>query len=247
MSYQFLSIDRRGPVEHVTLNRPDVRNAFNEHVIAELTAWARRAHDDAALRVVVFAGAGKVFSAGADASWMAKMAGYSHDDNVNDARAGAEMFLAINTVPAIVIGRIHGAALGGGSGLAAVCDIVVADDAAIFGFTESKLGILPAMIAPYVLQKIGASAARELFLTGMRFDAVKARAIGLVHEVVPLARAKSLIPRVLGRTPGDVIDLTADAIARQRVSPEGQEGLNAFLQKRRPGWVTSIPAAVDKR
>jgi len=268
MSYQFLSIDRRGPVEYVTLNRPDVRNAFNEHVIAELTAWATGAHRDPSLRVVVFAGAGKVFSAGADAAWMAKMAGYSEADNVRDARAGAEMFLAINTVPAIVIGRIHGAALGGGSGLAAVCDIVVADDAAIFGFTETKLGILPAMISPYVTQKIGASAARELFLTGMRFDAVKAKTIGLVHEVVPLAslddsvtkyvnealsasptavaRAKALIPRVLGRPPADVMDLTAEAIAAQRVSPEGQEGLNAFLQKRSPKWVASAKAAADR-
>ena len=259
MSYQFLLIDRRGPVEYVTLNRPDVRNAFNEHVIAELTAWAKGAHGDPSLRVVVFAGAGKAFSAGADAAWMAKMAGYSEDANVRDARAAAAMFLAINTVPAIVIGRIHGAALGGGSGLAAVCDIVVADDAAVFGFTETKLGILPAMISPYVVQKIGASAARELFLTGMRFDAVKARTIGLVHAVVPLssldhsvatyvtealsaaptavARAKALIPRVLGRQPADVMDLTAEAIAAQRVSPEGQEGLNAFLQKRSPKWV----------
>lgn len=261
MSYQFLSIDRRGPVEYVTLNRPDVRNAFNEHVIAELASWAKGAHRDPGLRAVVLAGAGRVFSAGADASWMAKMAGYSHDDNVRDARAGAEMFQAINTVPAIVIGRIHGAALGGGSGLAAVCDIVVAEDAAVFGFTETKLGILPAMIAPYVLQKIGASAARELFLTGMRFDAVKAKAIGLVHEVVPLAalddsvgnyvnealsaspsavtRAKALIPQVLGRQPADVMDITAAAIAAQRVSAEGQEGLAAFLNKRSPGWVES--------
>ncbi len=259
MSYQFLSIDRRGPVEYVTLNRPDVRNAFNEHVIAELTAWAKTAHGDPALRAVVFAGAGKVFSAGADAAWMAKMAGCSHDENVRDARAGAEMFLAINTVPAVVIARIHGAALGGGSGLAAVCDIVIAEDAAVFGFTETKLGILPAMISPYVLQKIGASAARELFLTGMRFDAAKAKTIGLVHEVVPLtslddrvakyvdealsaspaavARAKALIPRVLGRQPGDVMDITAEAIAAQRVSPEGQEGLTAFLRKRSPSWV----------
>lgn len=260
MSYQFLSIARQGPVEHVTLNRPEVRNAFNEQVIAELAAWARGARDDRSLRAVVLAGAGKVFSAGADAAWMARMAGYSHDDNIRDARAGAEMFLAINSIPAIVIGRIHGAALGGGSGLAAVCDIVVAEDAAVFGFTETKLGILPAMISPYVLQKIGASAARELFLTGRRFDAVTAKTIGLVHEVVPLAslddrvnkyveealsasptavaRAKALIPRVLGRPPADVIDVTAEAIATQRVSPEGQEGLRAFLQKRSPGWVT---------
>jgi len=260
MSYQFLTIRRDGPVEHVTLNRPDVRNAFNEQVIAELTEWAGRAQADKTLRVVVFAGAGKVFSAGADASWMAKMAGYSHDDNVRDARAGAAMFLAINTIPAIVIGRIHGAALGGGSGLAAVCDIVVAEDAAIFGFTETKLGILPAMISPYVLQKIGASNARDLFLTGRRFDAKKAREIGLVHEVVPAAeldaavdrfvnealsasptaaaRSKGLIQSVIGQPPADVMGITADAIATQRVSPEGQEGLKAFLEKRTPSWTT---------
>src|SRR5215213_5432341 len=254
MSYQFLSVERRGAVEYVTLNRPDVRNAFNEHVIAELTAWAKSAHEDRGIRAVVLSGAGKVFSAGADAAWMAKMAQYSHDDNVRDARAGAEMFLAINTVPAIVIGRIHGAALGGGSGLAAVCDVVVTEPDAIFGFTETKLGILPAMISPYVLQKIGASAARELFLTGMRFDANKAKAIGLVHSIVAatdldaavdsyvrealgasptaVARAKALIPNVLGQAPADVIGITADAIATQRVSAEGQEGLKAFLEKR---------------
>ncbi len=258
MSYQFLSIERRGPVERVTLNRPDVRNAFNEHVIAELNSWATRAQHDDALRVVIFAGAGKVFSAGADAAWMAKMAGYSHDDNVRDARAGAEMFLAINTVPAIVIGRIQGAALGGGSGLAAVCDIVVAEEDAVFGFTETKLGILPAMISPYVLQKIGASAARDLFLTGRRFNATKAREIGLVHDVVPageldaaverfvnealsasptaVARAKALIQSVLGQAPAEVMGITAEAIAMQRVSPEGQEGLKAFIGKRTPAW-----------
>jgi len=259
MSRQFLAIERRGPVEYVTLNRPDVRNAFNEVVIAELTQWARAAHADAALRVVVLAGAGKVFSAGADAGWMAKMASYSHDDNLRDATAGAEMFQAINTVPAIVIGRIHGAALGGGSGLAAVCDIVVTEEAAVFGFTETKLGILPAMISPYVIQKIGISAARELFLTGARFSATRAKEIGLVHAVVPsdmldatvkqyvgealsasptaVARAKALIPRVAGRAPAEVMTITTEAIAAQRVSPEGQDGLQAFLTKGRPGWV----------
>jgi methylglutaconyl-CoA hydratase len=258
MSYQFLTVQRHGPVERVMLNRPDVRNAFNEHVIADLHAWAKRAQDDAGLRVVVFAGAGKVFSAGADAAWMAKMAGYSHDDNVRDATVAAEMFLAINSVPAIVIARIQGAALGGGSGLAAVCDYVITESDAIFGFTETKLGILPAMISPYVLQKIGASAARDLFLTGRRFDASKAQAIGLVHEVVAraeldaavdryvaealtasptaVARAKGLIQQVVGKLPGDVIGITADAIATQRVSPEGQEGLKAFLDKRTPSW-----------
>jgi methylglutaconyl-CoA hydratase len=168
------------------------------------------------------------------------------------------MFLAINNVPAIVIARIHGAALGGGSGLAAVCDYVITESDAIFGFTETKLGILPAMISPYVLQKIGASAARDLFLTGRRFNANKALAIGLAHEVVDrpaldaavdryiaealtasptaVARAKGLIQQVLGKLPGDVIGITADAIAAQRVSPEGQEGLKAFLEKRTPAW-----------
>jgi methylglutaconyl-CoA hydratase len=269
MPYQFLSVRRDGPVEHVTLNRPDVRNAFNDQVIAELADWARGAADDGGLRVVVIGGAGKVFSAGADASWMAKMADYSHDDNVRDARAAAAMFLAISTIPAIVIGRIHGAALGGGSGLAAVCDIVVAADDAIFGFTETKLGILPAMISPYVIQKIGASAARDLFLTGRRFDAKKARDIGLVHDVVSaaeldaavdrfvsealsasptaVARSKALIQDVLGKAPTDVIGITAEAIAAQRVSPEGQEGLKAFLEKRPPSWTTpSGKAVADK-
>lgn len=259
MSFQFLSIERRGSVEYVTLNRPDVRNAFNEHVIAELTTWALAAHADKTLRVVVFGGAGKVFSAGADAAWMAKMASYTHEDNVRDATAGAQMFLAINTVPAIVIGRIHGAALGGGSGLAAVCDIVVTESSAVFGFTETKLGILPAMISPYVIQKIGVSAARELFLTGARFDAARAKEIGLVHAVVgadeldatvtryvtealsasptAVARAKALIPNVVGRAPADVMIITAEAIAAQRVSPEGQDGLQAFLTKGKPGWI----------
>ncbi|MEO8677977.1 MAG: enoyl-CoA hydratase-related protein [Vicinamibacterales bacterium] len=258
MPYQFLSIRRDGPVEYVALNRPEVRNAFNEAVIADLTAWAAAAHADRHLRVVVFSGEGKVFSAGADAAWMAKMATYSREENVRDAMAAASMFLAINTVPALVIGRIHGAALGGGSGLAAVCDVVVAEDQAIFGFTETKLGILPAMISPYVLAKIGQSAARELFLTGMRFDAIRAKEIGLIHAAVPageldaavgryvseglsasptgLAAAKALIPRVAGHSPAEVMRLTAEAIADQRVSDEGQDGLKSFLAKSKPKW-----------
>jgi methylglutaconyl-CoA hydratase len=258
MAYQFLSVRRDGAVERVTLNRPAVRNAFNEQVIADLTAWAKAAAADEGLRVVVLAGAGKVFSAGADAEWMARMASYSHQENVDDAGRAAAMFRAINALPCAVIGRIHGAALGGGSGLAAVCDIVVSAETALFGFTETKLGILPAMISPFVLPKIGVSAARELFLTGMRFNAARAREIGLVHAVVPeelldtavqgyvdevlgaaptaVAAAKRLIPQVSGQRPEAVAELTAGAIAAQRVSPEGQEGLRAFLEKRKPGW-----------
>jgi methylglutaconyl-CoA hydratase len=168
------------------------------------------------------------------------------------------MFLALDSLPAATIGRVHGAALGGGAGLAAVCDIVVAEEGAIFGFTETKLGILPAVISPYVLPKIGVSAARELFLTGMRFSAARAREIGLVHAVVTMdaldatvqhyvdellssapsgiAASKRLIPRVWGRSPADARAITAEAIAEQRVSAEGQDGLRAFLDKRPAGW-----------
>ena len=259
MAYRFLEVRREGAVERLTINRPDVRNAFNEDVIAELTAWARAAAQDASLRVVILSGAGRVFSAGADAGWMAKMVGYSRDDNVRDATRMAEMFLALNTLPAAVVGRIHGAALGGGAGLTAICDVAVAEEDTLFGFTETKLGILPAVISPYVLPKIGLSAARELFLTGMRFSAARAKQINLVHAVVPanelddavqsyvdellsssptgIAAAKALIPRVSGRSPQEAMSLTADAIAAQRVSAEGQDGLKAFLDKRKPGWV----------
>jgi methylglutaconyl-CoA hydratase len=258
--YRYLQIRRDGAVEHVTLNRPDVRNAFNDEVVAELRQWAESLAQDPGVRVVVLAGAGKVFSAGADAAWMARMADASEVDNEQDALATTAMLWAINTLPVVVIGRIHGAALGGGSGLAAVCDIVVAETGAVFGFTETKLGILPAMISPFVLPKIGVSHARALFLTGARFDAAQALAIGLVHRVVAadqldaavadvvrealtaaptgVAAAKRLIPQVAGRSPDEVATLTAKTIAAQRVSPEGQDGLHAFLEKRQPGWVS---------
>jgi methylglutaconyl-CoA hydratase len=258
VTYRYLSTERKQSVEYLTLNRPDVRNAFNEDVIAELTAWAHAAAEDVQLRVVVLTGAGKVFSAGADANWMAKMVGYSHDENVRDASLMAEMFLALNTIPAAVIGRIHGAALGGGAGLTAICDIAVAEESAVFGFTETKLGILPAVISPYVLPKIGPSAARELFLTGMRFSATRAKEIGLVHAVVPaggldgavesyvselltasptgVAASKALISQVWGHSPREAMAVTANAIASQRVSAEGQDGLRAFLEKRQPRW-----------
>ena len=257
-AYQYLDTLQVGGVEYLTLNRPEVRNAFNDEVIAEISAWAEAAAADPSLRVVVLRGAGKVFSAGADAGWMARMVGYSREENIRDAEDMAQMFLRLDSLPCAVVGQIHGAALGGGAGLAAICDIVVAEEATVFGFTETKLGILPAVISPYVLPKIGLSAARALFLTGMRFSAARAREIGLVHEVTSareldaaveryvtellsaaptaIAAAKALIPKVWGRSPADARGITADAIAEQRVSPEGQDGLRAFLEKRRPRW-----------
>jgi methylglutaconyl-CoA hydratase len=261
MGYEHLEARRDGAIERLTLNRPDVRNAFNEHVIAELTAWAAATRDAAArgdLRAVVIAGAGKSFCAGADVTWMAKTVAYTEEENVRDATAMSRMFAAIDALPLPVVGRIHGAALGGGAGLAAVCDIVVCSDETLFGFTETKLGILPAVISPFAVAKIGRSAARELFLTGGRFSAARAREIGLAHKVVPLAEldstvdaylaellaagpgaiaaAKALIPEVWGRTVGEATAITSAAIAARRVSKEGQEGLRAFLEKRRPGW-----------
>jgi len=261
MTYSFLTTRIDGPVEYLTLSRPDVRNAFNEIVIAELTAWAADARHRALrheLRVVVLSGAGKTFCAGADVTWMAKTIGYTEDENLRDAATMSRMFAAIDELPVPVVGRIHGAALGGGAGLAAVCDIVIAEEQALFGFTEVKLGILPAVISPFALAKIGRSAARELFLTGARFPAARAREIGLVHAAVPaalldetvdryvseflsagpeaIAAAKSLIAEVSERSLDDARPLTARAIAERRVSVEGQEGLRAFLEKRKASW-----------
>jgi methylglutaconyl-CoA hydratase len=189
---------------------------------------------------------------------MQKQVGYSKEENVADATAAARMFADLDELPVPLIGRIQGAALGGGAGLAAVCDVVVTDDQAVFGFTEVKLGIIPAIISPFALAKIGRSAARELFLTGARFSAERARDIGLVHAVVPLAElddtvarftqaflsagpeaiaaAKTLIRDVWNKAPREAVSATAAAIAGRRISPEGQEGLKAFLEKRKPSW-----------
>lgn len=261
MSYEFLTTERDGPVERLTLNRPDRRNAFNDRVIAELTDWAtavRAPAGDHRVRVVVLAGAGEVFSAGADAAWMAKSTQCSMEQNRSDAMAMARMYAALDSLPVPLIGRVHGAALGGGAGLVSVCDIVAAEEATVFGFTEVKLGIVPATIAPFVLAKIGQGAARELFLTGARFPAAHARQIGLINAVVPapaldatvegyvreilsggpeaIAAAKALIATVSRQSIGDAMPITASAIAARRVSPEGQEGLKAFLEKRKPSW-----------
>jgi len=259
MGFDCISVRREGAVEHVALNRPGVRNAFDEHTIRELTWWADSAAKDPKLRVAVLSGTGPVFCAGADVTWMSRMIGFTQQENIEDATEMGRMFLALDRLPIPLVGRVHGAALGGGAGLCAVCDIVAAAEDAVFGFTEVKLGIIPAVISPFVIVKIGRSAARELFLTGARFPAARARDIGLVHAVVPgadldarvaayvaelltsspgaVSAAKALIPEVARRGPGDATALTAEAIARQRVSAEGQEGLRAFLQKRTPAWI----------
>jgi methylglutaconyl-CoA hydratase len=261
MTYQHLITRRDGAVEYLTLNRPDVRNAFNARLISELASWAANVTTRAnsgEIRVVVLAGSGPTFCAGADVTWMSETVQFTTDENLRDAIAASEMFGALNALPIPLVGRVHGGAIGGGAGLAAVCDIVVAEERSVFGFSEVKLGILPAVISPFVLAKIGPSAARELFLTGMRFSANRAHAVGLVHAVVAepdldgsvaryigevlsaapeaIAAAKSLIGQVAGRPVEEVRPLTAAAIANRRISAEGQEGLRAFLEKRKPKW-----------
>ncbi|HZV77699.1 MAG TPA: enoyl-CoA hydratase-related protein [Candidatus Babeliales bacterium] len=244
----------RDGIARVTLARPDVRNAFNAEVIERLhEAFVEiTAADD--VRAVVLAGEGKVFCGGADINWMRSSLDLAFDANLGDAERMSDMYRAIDNCPKPVVGRIQGAALGGGAGLAAVCDIAIVSDETIFGFTEVKLGIIPAVISPFVLAKIGASHARALFLTGERFAADRAREIGLVHQVVApselddaverclselrtagpsaIAAAKLLVHRVIDNSYQASRAITTAAIARQRVSPEGQEGLRAFLERR---------------
>jgi methylglutaconyl-CoA hydratase len=248
-----------GGIARVRLNRPDVRNAFNAALIAALRAAFAGLGADPSVRAIVLSGEGKTFCGGADVKWMRDSLALSTEENVRDAERMAEMFRAIDTCPKPVIGRIHGAALGGGAGLAAVCDIAIASDETVFGFTETKLGIIPAVISPFVLAKIGRSAARALFLSGERFDAVRAERIGLVHGVVAtdeldarieaieiefatagpnaIAAAKTLIAEVGETAYAAAGPLTARAIAAQRTTPEGQEGLRAFLERRPASWV----------
>lgn len=265
MTYRHLTCTREGTVERVTLNRPEVRNALNDELIAELTHWAARLREEHGVRAAVLSGAGTAFSAGADVAWMAQSVEYAEAENLRSAEALARMFLALDTLPLLLIGRVHGAAIGGGAGLASVCDVVVAEEHATFGFTEVKLGIVPAVISPFVLAKIGRSAARELFLTGARFTATRACAIGLVHRVVSTAAldeavagylaesatagpeavavAKSLIREVWDRPLQQAIASAAHAIAERRVSGEGQEGLRAFLERRQPHWAVGADKA----
>ena len=259
-----LRVERFGPadaVARVVLTRPDVHNAFNATLIAELRSTfaglARQGPTE--LRAVVLAGEGPSFCAGADIDWMRAAVALDVEGNEQDAMAMAEMFDTIDTCPVPVIARVQGAALGGGMGLCAVSDLVVAEAGARFGFTETRLGILPAVISPFVISKIGESNARALFPGGRRFDAFRAQRIGLVHEVVegdaaldgaidtavrdvlasgPTAAraAKAIVREVRGLGHGASKWHTARVIARQRVSDEAQEGLRAFTEKRSPGW-----------
>lgn len=250
--------DPRG-VARITLNRPQVHNAFNEQLIVDLTATLKGLDGDETVRAVVLAAEGRSFSAGADLNWMRAMAGYSEEENQRDAEALAELLRALNCLGKPTVALVQGPAYGGGVGLVACCDIAVAVETASFALTEVKLGLIPAAISPYVIAAMGARAARRFFLTGERFSAESAQRHGLVHKVVapdrleeaehrlldellaggPLAQceAKRLIFDVTGaRMDAALQRETAQRIARLRVSPEGQEGIAAFLEKRKPNW-----------
>jgi methylglutaconyl-CoA hydratase len=259
--YQTLAVKTRDRVATVTLARPDVHNAFNETLIAELTAALRELDAAAGVRTIVLAGEGRSFCAGADLNWMKRMAGYGHAENLADATALATMLQTLATVSKPTIARVHGAAFGGGVGLVAACDIALAAEGATFSLSEAKLGLIPATISPYVIEAIGVRAAHRYFLSAERFDAAEALRIGLVHEVVgadaldgrvdalvqslcaagPAAQAaaKELI-RAVALRPVDaaVIADTAERIAAVRASAEGKEGVAAFLGKRAPAWTT---------
>jgi methylglutaconyl-CoA hydratase len=247
--------DDRG-VARLTLDRPDVRNAFDAELIEAITDAV--AGLDPSTRVLVLAGEGKAFCAGADLNWMRGMAGYSLDENRADSTRLRNMFDTLDACPAAVVGRIHGAAMAGATGLVACCDVAVASEDTLFAFTEVRLGLVPAVISPYVLRKVGYAFARAMFLSGERFDADRAYEAGLVHRVVPsadldatvdeyvdlflqaapgaVASTRKLIDAVHGRDPADVRELTVRTIAEARVGEEGQEGMAAFFSKRPPSW-----------
>ena len=256
--YEYLKRTDDGAVATVTLARPDSHNALNAALVEELTRCFEEISDDERVRVAVLAGEGRSFCAGADVGYMGETAAFSYEENLEDARRLAMMFWTIDECPKPLIAKVQGAAMGGGAGLLAVADVAVVDAEARFAFSEVRLGIAPATIAPFVVRKIGASHARSLFLTGERFGAERAREIGLAHEVVsrneldaaveekvgellnggPVAQAtvKALLRRLETTEPMEAPGLTARVISELRTGEEGQEGLAAFLEKREPRW-----------
>ena len=260
MSYTTLTCERDGAVAVIHLNRPDVRNAFNETTIAELTAVFGALGAEADLRAIVLAAHGPAFCAGADLNWMKKMAGYTHEENRADAVQLAEMLRTIYTCPKPVVAKIQGDCYAGAMGLVAVCDIAVAVEEANFCLSEVKLGLIPATISPYVIKAMGENAARRYFLTAERFTAQEALRIGFLHSVVKSAELDAavagLIKHLTGASPNAVREAkklvrdvagaplnagliadTAERIAVIRASDEGREGVRSFLEKRKPGWL----------
>ncbi len=258
-TYQTIVVRRKNRTARVELNRPEVHNAFNAVMIGELIQAFGEIAEDPDVRVAVLTGNGKSFCAGADLNWMREVIRYSFDRNMEEAMQIAELHHNIHTLPKPTIALVNGAAIGGGTGFLSACDIALAAKEAVFGLSEVKIGLVPAAISPYVVKKIGESQAREYFLTGERIKAKRACEIGLVNHVYPrdelenhareiidlllssgpnaLASCKELLYRVPRMSPEEAKRFTAEMIARLRISPEGQEGMAAFLEKRSPEWV----------
>jgi methylglutaconyl-CoA hydratase len=253
-----LTVTQQGAVTTLTIDRPEARNAFDEALIAALNMAFEDASPDPTVRVIVLAATGPVFCAGGDLAWMRRMAAAPRDENVEDARAFAHLLRQIDQCPKPTIARVQGAAFGGGLGLIAACDIAVAVDGAEFATTEVRLGLVPAVISPYVIRAVGLRAARRLFVTGERFTVAEALRIGLVHEVVSaadlgaavdrqvasllaggpaaIAAAKRLVAEVGGRIDQDTINRTVETLSAVRASAEAHEGIAAFFAKRSPRW-----------
>ncbi len=256
--YSSVLYEIRNSVAHVTFNRPEVHNSFNDIMIRELISVFDRIEESPDVRVVVVTGKGKSFCAGADLNWMRKVKDYSYQDNLRESLELSEMLYKIYASAKPTIAKVNGAAIGGGTGLVAVCDIAVASSSAKFSFSEVKIGLIPACISPYVLKKCGEGRCREFFLTGERMTAERALGAGLVNKVVEgeeldiavdeliaqlvssgpeaISRCKELLRIVPKMSYDEVKKYTAEVIARIRISEEGQEGMNAFLEKRRPKW-----------
>ena len=256
--YETILFSREGKVARIRLNRPEVHNAFNAKMIGELTDAFTKAGKDASVRVVILTGEGKSFCAGADLNWMREIIRYSFEQNLEESLAVAELMHRIYVLPKPTVARINGSAIGGGNGLFSACDIAIATEEAKFGLSEVKIGLVPAAISPYVIMRIGETAAREYFLTGERFDARRAQEIGLVNRVVSqeeldknvtdvielllssgpeaMAKCKELLHKTPRMSLEEAKPFTARMIAELRVSAEGQEGMAAFLEKRKPRW-----------
>ncbi len=258
-TYETIKLEKDGPIARVSFCRPEIHNAFNDMLIYEMTDLFTSLKTDKDIRVVILTGEGKSFCAGADLNWMRRVKDYSYEKNLEESLALADLFWLIYTMPVPVVGRINGAAIGGGTGFVAVCDISVAAESAKFSFSEVKIGVVPACIGPYVIRKIGEGKAREFFISGERLTAVEAYRIGLVNRYYPddrlddeidkltttllssgpnaIKMAKELITNAPGMTPENFKHYTAEMIAKLRKSDEGQEGMDAFLNKRKPKWV----------
>jgi len=248
-----------GSIAKIILNRPEIHNAFNDIMLSELIEVFKEVRQrKSEIRVVILTGNGKSFCAGADLHWMRRMVNYSYAENVEDSKRLSECLYRLYTLPQPTIARVNGASVGGGMGLVAACDIVVAQEEAVFSLSEVKVGLVPACISPYVIKRAGEAKCREFFLSGERISAEKAFSAGLLNEIVPFDRldpvvdrwksqflnngpealsvCKQLLEKIPSMSLDEAMEYTADGIAKLRISKEGQEGMNAFLEKRKPSW-----------